>query len=258
MNNQNTRRTLLSATAFATLPLLLVCAACAVALWRRGQPTLAGLLIAVLAGLGIMSTNDLWGFHQEPYRFWLQYTILGLVLLAPVLAWSLAQLSSLARPRRTALISVAAVAALTWAVSLADFAGFWAFARDEGVISMSDERLDAARLILADSSGIVMSSRCLDPQVLKQVTRGPVAHYNKGLAWPADVEAFEIFKDVERRAGEDPVALRAAGVGVVLTDSACADDWVFPATQEVLPLREQEYVMDGQAQSLRLWLVAPA
>lgn len=102
---------------------------------------------------------------------------------------------------------------------------------------MSDERLDAARLILADSSGIVMSSRCLDPQVLKQVTRGPVAHYNKGLAWPADVEAFEIFKDVERRAGEDPVALRAAGVGVVLTDSACADDWVFPATQQVLPAR---------------------
>ena len=249
---------LYSATAFATLPLLLVCAVCAVALWRRGQPTLAGLLIAVLAGLGIMSTNDLWGFHQEPYRFWLQYTILGLVLLAPVLAWSLTQLSSLARPRRIALFSVAAVAALTWAVSLADFAGFWAFARDEGVISMSDERLDAARLILADSSGIVMSSRCLDPQVLKQVTRGPVAHYNKGLAWPADVEAFEIFKDVERRAGEDPVALRAAGVGVVLTDSACADDWAFPATQEVLPLREQEYVMDGQAQSLRLWLVAPA
>lgn len=244
------------ATALAVIPLVLIAAVCAIALWRRGEATLSALLIAPLGGLVLMSTNDQWGFGQEPYRFWLQFTILALMLLAPVLAWSLVQGLRMTRRRGTAFVVATVAAAAIWLVSLADVASFWGFARDKGVIAMDDERLVAARSLVGDAPGIVMSSACLDPQVLKQATRGPVAFYNRGLAWPAQVEDFEIFKDVARRAGADPVALRAAGVSMVLTDSACPTEWVFPATQEVLRLRSLDYVMDGQQHTLTLWWVA--
>ena len=205
------------ATALAVVPLLLVVLVCGIALWRRPEPTLVALTASLVAGLTLMSTNDLWGFGQEPYRFWLQFMILGCLLITPVLAWALVQPRRMTGRRRTAFVVA----------------------------------------LVADTSGIVMSSDCLNPQILKQVTRGPIAYYNKGLGWPAGVQAFEIFEDVQRRAAQDPVALRAAEVALVVTDSSCPTDWVFPAGQDVVPIRQQEYVMDGRQQTLTLWWVAP-
>ncbi len=245
------------ATVIAIVPLLAFVAVCVIALWNRREPTLIALTGSLVAGLVLMSTNDVWGFDQEPYRFWLQFTILACLLLTPVLAWALVQQRDMGRPRRASFFVVLGVAMAVWAVGLADVAGFWRFARDEGIIVTSGERLDAARVLLADAPGIIMSSACLDPQVLKQVTRGPVAYYNKGLAWPADVQAFEIFKDTERRAAQDPVALRAADVTHVVTDSSCPTDWVFPAGQDVVAIGEQSYMIDGRREVLTLWWVAP-
>lgn len=245
-------------TAFvAALPLLLIGLVCAIAVWRRRETTLASLLIALPVGVALMASNDRWGFNQEPYRFWLQYGILAALLLSIVLAWSLEQFAAMARPRRIAFAVAGLAAATIWAVGLTDVAGFWSFARQQGVIAVEDARSDAVRRLLADRPDLVMSSVCLDPGVLKLVSRGPVASYNAGLAWPADVGAFAIFKDIPRRAGEDPVALKAAGVGYVLTDSSCADDWRFPADQRVVPLATEGYRQDGDDATITLWRVLP-
>jgi len=244
------------ATVVSSIPLALLALACVAAVARTGQVTLQSLVVALVLGGALMATNDLWGFHQEPYRFWLQYAILSLLLLSAVLAWAL--VSRPPQPARAVFWIATAALVVVWTVGLADVRGFWDFARQKGVIDMGADPLVAARSLLADKNGLVMSSRCTDPGVLKNAVHGPVAAYNKGLAWPEDVKAFEIFTDPNRRASEDPVALRAAKVRYVITDSACADDWSFPSTQAVVPLQKADYLKDGQPQRLTLWWVEQA
>jgi hypothetical protein len=244
-------------TLVASIPVVLLVAACATALWRSRQTTLQSLVIALVVGLIVLSANDLWGFNQEPYRFWLQSTILLLLFCSAVLSWAIVNTAAMARTRRVGFAVLVAAAVLTWTVGLLDVLGFWAYARHQGVVAMADPRLDAARALLDGHDGLVMSSACLSPGTLKNATAARVAAYNKGLAWPPDVKAFEIFTDPNRRASEDPVALRAAGVQFVITDSACGKDWSFPTGQAVVPLDRQSYAQDGTEQTLTLWWVDP-
>ena len=239
----------------AALPVLLIGVACAVVVWRRRQPVLAAVLIALPVASIVMSTNDRWGFNQEPYRFWLQYEILGALLLTPVLAWSIANAAGLARPRRAAAAVAAIVAVVAWAASAMDVTGWWRFASDQGIVSATDARADAINAILDGREGLVMSSQCLDPRVLKLVHGGPVAFYNAGLAWPASEHDFKIFQDVGRRAGEDYNALNAAHVAWVITDSACPTEWNFGPGQLLLQVSQQPYEAGGQQQELTLWMV---
>ena len=244
------------ATVVSSIPIALLAIACIAAVWRRGPSTLQALVIAPLLAGTVMAINDLWGFHQEPYRFWLQYAIISLLLLSAVLAWGIATPGP--QPARAVFWVATAGLVVVWAVGLADVRGFWEFAHQKGVIDMGAEPLTSTRTLLNGKSGLVMSSKCTDSGALKNAIRGPVAAYNKGLAWPEDVKAFEIFTDPNRRASEDPVALRAAKVRYVITDSACADDWDFPPTQTVVPLQRADYVKDGQPQRLTLWWVEQA
>jgi hypothetical protein len=245
-------------TLVASLTLLLLFSACAVAVWRGRQATQTSLVIALAACFTILPLNDLWGFNQEPYRFWLQFQVLSLLLLSAVLAWGLTTVPTMAVVRRWSFVALTAVVLGLWIAGLADVRAFWAFARDSGIVTMDDARLVAAQSLLNGKPGIVMSSRCTTPGILKNATGQQVAAYNRGLAWPPDVQAFEIFTDPQRRAGEDPVALAAADVTYVLTDSACSDDWVFPADQRVVRVTTREYTEDSRLQSLTLWRVMPA
>jgi hypothetical protein len=243
---------------FGAIPLILIGAVCAIAAWRRRESAIAAVLIALATGAAIMSTNDRWGFDQEPYRFWLQYEILAALMLSITFSWAIAQWPTFGIRRKMAFASVGVAAAMVWAVSLADVAGFWIYARGEGVISAQDDRAVAVREVLRTHDGLVMSSDCLDPRVLKMISPGAVAYYNYGLAWPAAEPAFRIFKDAERRASEDPAALQAAGVDYVLTDSACTSDWDFTREPRVRPERTQNYDSSTGPQTLTLWRVAPA
>ena len=213
------------------------------------------MLIALPIAVIIMATNDLWGFNQEPYRFWLQYEILGALLLSVTLAWSLAQLKELAKPRRITAVVALIIAIVVWAVSAWDVTAWWRFASAQGILSTTDARSDALRDLLKDRDGLVMASQCFDPRLLKLIDKGPVAFYNAGLAWPASEQDFKIFQDEGRRAGEDYYALEAANVAWVVTDSSCATDWQFGPNQLVLPVAKQDYLLDGEPQQLRLWSV---
>lgn len=245
-------------TLAAALIWVLVLATIAAAIRVKRQPTLAALTIAIAAAWVVLPLNDLWGFNQEPYRFWLQLSMIGGLLLAIPFSWALANRHDFTAKRLTTVTILATITALVWAVSLTDARGFAAYASDQGVIDLETPRAEAIRALTANTSGLLATSECVSPRELKLIAKGPVAEYNLGLAWPADEPAFRIFDDVERRAGEDPTALQAAKVQYVITDSACATDWTFPNDQRVVPVTKRNYIQGGAEQTLTLWRVNPA
>ena len=189
----------------------------------RSQEVIYSFFAATAIGAVIMSTNDLWGFNQEPYRFWLQYSIITGFLISILLAYALSF-----QQKRTGL-AVLVVAVLLWLISLADFAGFFSYAREQGVLPTQDSRSlaiqELTKEIPSGSRELILSSRCTDPQLLKLITSRPVAFFNYGLAWPDNRE--EVRDLNERLTGNTLIGLQAAQVGYVITDSNCDSDWAY-------------------------------
>ena len=189
----------------------------------RSQEVIYSFFAATAIGAVIMSTNDLWGFNQEPYRFWLQYSIITGFLISILLAYALSF-----QQKRTGL-AVLVVAVLLWLISLADFAGFFSYAREQGVLPTQDSRAlaiqELTKEIPSGSRELILSSRCTDPQLLKLITSRPVAFFNYGLAWPDNRE--EVRDLNEHLTGNTLIGLQAAQVGYVITDSNCDSDWAY-------------------------------
>ena len=190
---------------------------------QQSQEVIYSFFAATAIGAVIMSTNDLWGFNQEPYRFWLQYSIITGFLISILLAYALSF-----QQKRTGL-AVLVVALLLWLISLADFAGFFSYAREQGVLPTQDSRAlaiqELTQEIPSGSRELILSSRCTDPQLLKLITSRPVAFFNYGLAWPDNRE--EVRDLNERLTGNTLIGLQAAQVGYVITDSNCDSDWAY-------------------------------
>ena len=228
----------------AALPLLLIAAFTIMTLIKT-QPSpertaFRALLIALGFGALLMATNDRWGFAQEPYRFWLQYSIITILLLSVTTAWSMRQWRELNSNWRKATAVVAAGAVALWAFSLADVRSFFTFASDQGVIAVEDERGAALRTLIASDTGLVLSSRCIDPQVLKLTTSTPVVFFNRGLAWPDNRNEIDQVLEQEPTTSIDPQLLSGIGITHVLTDSACSEDWTFTDAR-VQPADVQPY-----------------
>ena len=191
----------------------------------RSQEVIYSFFAATAIGAVIMSTNDLWGFNQEPYRFWLQYSIITGFLISILLAYALSF-----QQKRTGL-AVLVVAVLLWLISLADFAGFFSYAREQGVLPTQDSRAlaiqELTKEIPSGSRELILSSRCTDPQLLKLITARPVAFFNYGLAWPDNREEIKNLTQADRMTGDTLIGLQAAQVGYVITDSNCDSDWAY-------------------------------
>lgn len=245
------------ATLIASSAWILLFITVSLGLWRSRQATLSSLTIALGLGFVIMPANDLWGFNQEPYRSWVQFAILSSLLLMIPLAWSLTQLRIWGKDHRAIFAISAAFTIIVWTIGLQDFRGFWQFARDHGIIQLDDDRAQALAALTSTTDGILLSSRCIDPQVFKLVTKKPVAYYNLGLAWPPNEELYITFRDLGGRHQEDPEALRDANVRWAVTDSACIDDWNFPKDNRITLAGARPYVGINGAQNLLLWQVNP-
>lgn len=210
------------------------------------------MVVALAGGALVMSTNDLWGFEQEPYRFWLQYSIVGLLSLATVLPWAWKRRAEVQRSAARTVVVLSVVAGVVWAASLCDVLAFRDYARSQGVIAAEDSFGQALREVVGGDSGMVLSSACLDPQLLRLITGAPVAYFNRGLAWPEKREEIDQLLDPGRVAASDPGQVAAAGVAFVLTDSACENEWSYQDAR-VQPERIQPY----PGGTLTLWRVAP-
>ena len=219
---------------------------------RTAESRIIGAAIAAFAlGAGVMSTNDLWGFEQEPYRFWLQYSIVGLLVFATLLPWAWSRRVDVTSRAWRSTVALTVAAGVVWAVSLVDVMGFREYVRAQGVIPAEDGFSQALREIVPQESGLVFSSACLDPQVLRLVTGAPVAYFNRGLAWPDKRVEIDRLLDPGRVAASDPAQLAAAGVSHVVTDSSCEGEWAYQDAR-IQPERLEPY----PGGTLTLWRVA--
>jgi hypothetical protein len=191
----------------------------------------------------LTSTNDLWRANQEPYRLWIDSFLLIAVTIVPVLldvavrtlgarteagAGSEQQAdpgAPVRAPRRTrALVAGTAVlVVLVGATSALDWARFFSAGRGLGQITFA-EPLDRA---IADvtagaTGGSVVAGSCLDPQIVKIDSGRSVAHYNLGMAWPADRDAVDDAREALAAGRVDGEATERAGIRWYLALSDCA------------------------------------
>ena len=241
---------LMSALPMIALSAVLLIAALAQQRGREGL-TLIASLVALWVGAAIMSTNSVWGFSQEPYRFWLQYSIVGLFFLATLLPWAWSRSRQLHEAPARGVAALTISVALLWVVSLMDV---WAFRQDaqtQAIIDLETDYTRALSSLVGPTSELTLASACTDPQFLRLATSAPVAFFNRGLAWPDHrVEIDSLMKSDPSQAAELPL-LAAAGVQNVITDSACVPDWSF-GDARVQPLKVADY--DGGF--LTLWQVS--
>lgn len=230
-----------------------------------------------------VAENDVWGANQEPYRFWLDGYVLVAVLAVPLVAWAavetlggeragrvgrtsgpavasaqdegqpqmevagLAALpASAVRARRwvsVALVLVVGVTA-TWSV---EFLSFRRDVADWGYVPLTHPFYRASNELLAQTGGeMVAVGGCIDTIIVKVTWGGPIAYYNRGLAWPDEKEAIDMVARA-RRDSDDfdaPLAVRA-GLRWFLVDPACAVDMLEHA--DTVLVDERTIVLDGDS-----------
>jgi hypothetical protein len=232
---------------------------------------------AVVWALG--STNDIWGANQEPYRFWLDLYVLIAVTALPVFvhvataflgvpvrdpesvdAKGVGETSQPDRATRRTAMAVVAICVLVAGVSALDFARFSVDTTYHSLMNFNSPRDAAigelgAQAASGDDAGIVLTDPCIDVLAAKVTTGAPVVHFNAGMAWPAAHEAVKAVM-VERAEGTlDPSSLDSAGVGWVLTDSACDRDWqaAYGASLDEVDSRAYFQNEAGETEEITLW-----
>lgn len=255
----------------AVLPAL----ALIVVLGLRQRRTLwIALPLAMTAVWTLLATNDSWGANQEPYRFWLDAYVLVAVLVVPLGAWaateSVARRPVLVGPadqlehnprfaaqggRRLLVASLAFV--VVWAgVGSLDFVRFRRDVDAAGYLRLTSPRYVEGAVVAAPAEaegGAVLTDTCLDPLFFKVNWGGAVAGFNRGLAWPDDVEALDRVLHARAENVVDEASARQAGVRWLLTSTACVPAIAVPAGAE--RVASGRYGADGgdPAGTVTLW-----
>jgi hypothetical protein len=180
------------------------------------------------------STNDLWRANQEPYRLWIDSFLLIAVTIVPVLLdVAVRTLRGAADrpagqepPRRARLVvgTAAVVIVAVGAASAIDWVRFFSAGRGLGQITFAEPIDRAIAEVTADATaGTIVVGPCLDPQIVKIDSGRSVAHYNLGMAWPADRDAVDDAREALADGRVDADAVERAGIRWYLALSECAD-----------------------------------
>lgn len=196
----------------------------------RRQPLMTALAIGPLVVWILLSTNDLWGANQEPYRFWINAFVIMSVVLFPVAAYALSRWA--AEPKgggsgsralgRAKLVAFALIA--IYALSLVDFANF---SRSIPRSIPFDTPRNAALTEMALVAGgeTVVLDKCVDGKIYKAVTGSPVAIFNYGMAWPVNSELFTSIDSSMREGPLDTDAMGELGLSLILAEDSCKNTW---------------------------------
>ena len=229
----------------------------AVILWaqirRRGTAEIA-LLVGWFIAFVLLSFNDLWGFGQEPYRFWINSVIVFVVIATLTLPSGLmSAVRSNTRLRVLAALAVVLVGASFWNVG-----GFREYVSSEGNIDFDSPRFRAIDdLVNLETMvpGLLTSEPCVDPRALKVTTGAPVAFYNLGLAWPEKKAEIDALLDATNAGVLDVELMRAAGVSYLIVDTSCPTDWYPGGNLGVAQLSSIEYPTDQGNERVELWRI---
>lgn len=241
------------ATLIASITWILLFITVGLGLWRGKNPALSALVIALGTGFIVMSSNDLWGFNQEPYRSWIQFAILSALLLMIPLAWSISRFGTWQRDHKTIFIIAALLTLTCWVLGLRDVSGFWKYASKEGVTSTSDSSSLALKALTENIDGLVLPSACINPQVFKIITGKNVPTYNLGLAWPENIGAINSLIDAVGNGTIDAGAVKNANVKWIVTDSACPRNIGYLKAPEFAIAGARTYESASGQATLTLW-----
>jgi hypothetical protein len=223
---------------------------------HRHDGVLAALIAMAFSGT-MLTFNGAWGFGQEPYRMMIDSLTISLLLLAPITAWSVARLTDEPRTSVPALVRVTAVVAVVLVgASFLDVGAYRTYVLNSGVIRFDDARYQAMAALTADVDGLLANGPCIDPQEMKIATRLPVPYYNTGIAWPENKAQIDGVLDASTKGVFDPDAMRAAGVGYLMTDSSCATQWPVDGAMGIVKVGTKDYSDDASSGTLTLWRIA--
>lgn len=214
----------------------------------------AGMFLAFL----MLSTNNLWGANQEPYRFWIDTFFVVTAIVVPIsIIETFRYLRANPSPMKFEAVSILAI--VVCFLSLADFTDFALNISNRPdtykkiYVPFDTPRTRALmelRNLAADE--IVVLDRCIDPYIYKNSTGGRVAYMNEGMAWPD--YAAEIKKiNIDMRSGLLNIAeMRNADLELIISDSSCKSSWNTETNSKVLLELGSSTHPDGQFTLFRL------
>lgn len=220
---------------------------------RKGTAEIA-LLVGWFVAFVLLSFNGLWGFGQEPYRFWINSVIVFVVIATLTIPTAVTRRSiSHTRGRVLIALAVVLIGASVWNVG-----GFREYLSSEGNIDFESPRFraidDLVNLETMDP-GLLTSEPCVDPRALKVITGAPVAFYNLGLAWPENKTEIDALLDATNAGVLDVELMRAAGVSYLITDTSCPTVWYPGGNLGVAQLSSVEYPTDQGNERVELWRI---
>lgn len=254
--------------------------------FRHRERMMRAVPPGLVATWAFLAANDHWGANQEPYRFWLDCYAVITILTVPLVAWAavvaLARRGAAPVPARStepgpvggypelaavttagaepppagrtrAVTAGALVLAVAFAaVSAVDWPLFRRGVTEWAYIALSTPRLEAAADLAAQTDGgIVLTDACVDPLTFKIAWGGPVAFFNRGLAWPDHVEAVDALVAARGEGLVDVEAAQRADVRWLLADPACAVD----ATAGLTLVETRDWSDAVSSGSLELWRI---
>lgn len=224
----------------AALPLAIPLVGVLVLALRTERRALAAVAAGILAVWPYVATNDVWGAHAEPYRFWIDVAVVA----AAVVPVGVAALAEHASERAFRILVVMWLALL--ALTLPDYVR-WAGDPDvQSLWPSTSSRMVAVREAArpaVDSGKLMLTDPCTDPQTTKVVAGVGLAYYREGMAWPANKEAIDRAMS-SRVKGLNVQMLLGADVGWVLTDSACRVDWMSQVVDDLDRVAGVAYVAE--------------
>lgn len=224
------------------------------------------LVIGPLAAWFLLSTNDLWGANQEPYRFWIDLYALIAALTFPLLLWTIFQgstkknaleilsASSEGEPptgvfNKSQKIIIATVLSCLTLLSFYDTFVFYQKMYAAPLIELGGGKNHALK-VLADKypKDIFIVDNCIDPLAFKAVTGARVAFMNVGMAWPDHRNEIMNINVLKGQDIFDIESARNAGIKLIITDDGCDQKWL-GESRNYLEKIDQEFY-DGDSFSV--------
>jgi hypothetical protein len=225
------------------------------ALRHRAPLYLMAALYSWFIGFVLLTFNNVWGFGQEPYRFWIDGVFLGIAIMAITTPLAIRSLTK--APLNPLVTGFSAALALSlFAASLWNIGGFRLEVKNSGVIDLNSAQLTAVETLSQSIEGeaaLFSSEPCIDPRLLKITTLKPVAFYNLGMAWPENRSEIDVVLENASAGILDVPALKSAGVTHLFTDSSCPTGWDLSGQLGVLNIGEAEYQTGSGSATVRLW-----
>lgn len=202
----------------------------------------------------ILTFNGYWGFAQEPYRMWIGSVALSSILLVIPTAY-VATKCPVSGIRGGLRGAVALAAAVLITFSWWNLGGFRQFVQESGMITFGSERLSALKVLTEDLEGLLAADLCVDLQELKIVSRGRVAYYNPGLAWPDNKLAIDAFLTERSNNSISLASLQQANIDFLITADACEVNLKSSALWGLTEVNRVRYAGPDGERSFSAWRV---